>query len=60
MMMSSVGSHGLILSSTILLVVFSVLCGVLAASATTSPKLFNVDDYGAKGDGGDDSEVRMP
>lgn len=28
-----------------------------ASTPSTSPKLFNVDDFGARGDGGDDTEV---
>ncbi|KAK4748931.1 hypothetical protein SAY87_015517 [Trapa incisa] len=58
MMMSSVGSDNrLNLWSTALFLIFSVLFGLIATSAATSPKQFNVDDYGAKGDGGDDSEA---
>ncbi|KAK4748932.1 hypothetical protein SAY87_015518 [Trapa incisa] len=61
MMMSSVGlasDHQLSLWMTVLLLVFSVLFGLVAASTATSPKQFNVDDYGANGsDKVDDSEA---
>ncbi|OWM78379.1 polygalacturonase QRT2-like [Punica granatum] len=58
MTINSAGSY-LKISSALLVIAISILCGVIPTSAATSPEPFNVDNYGARGDGGDDSEAFM-